>query len=87
MVTSAANQAKKTNALRLALDEFCRHTGWPVGHAYLLADGELVTRGRHLDDPEQFEAFSARPRPTSFPESGLARSGAGGVGNQRGSLT
>ena len=56
VVTSAANQAKSVeNALQLALDEFCRHTGWPVGHAYLLADGELVTsRTWHLDDPERF---------------------------------
>ena len=74
VVTSAANQAKSTeSALQLALDEFCRHTGWPVGHAYLLADGELVTsRTWHLDDPERFEAFRRVTEATHFdPGAGL----------------
>jgi signal transduction histidine kinase/CheY-like chemotaxis protein/PAS domain-containing protein len=74
VVTSAANQAKSVeNALQLALDEFCRHTGWPVGHAYLLADGELVTsRTWHLDDPERFEAFRRVTEATHFvPGAGL----------------
>jgi signal transduction histidine kinase/CheY-like chemotaxis protein len=74
VVTSAANQAKSVeNALQLALDEFCRHTGWPVGHAYLLADGELVTsRTWHFDDPARFEMFRRVTEATHFvPGAGL----------------
>jgi signal transduction histidine kinase/CheY-like chemotaxis protein/PAS domain-containing protein len=74
VVTSAANQGKSVeNALQIALDEFCRHTGWPVGHAYLLADGELITsKTWHLDDPERFERFRSVTEATHFvPGAGL----------------
>ena len=68
VVTSAANQATSVeNVLQIALDELCRHTGWPVGHAYLLADGELVTsRAWHLDGPERFETFRRVTEATHF---------------------
>ncbi|HEY5598265.1 MAG TPA: ATP-binding protein, partial [Kiloniellales bacterium] len=43
---AAANEAVSIeNALQVCLNEVCHHTGWAVGHAYLLAEdgsGELV---------------------------------------------
>src|SRR5438445_129434 len=48
-------------AIQAALDEVCEHTGWPVGHAYLLVEGnarELAPTGIwHLDDPDRFATF------------------------------
>ena len=45
------------HAIKIALDEVCRHTGWPVGHAYLIdsgVDGELRPSGLwHLDEPDE----------------------------------
>jgi HAMP domain-containing protein len=46
-VATAANQAATVEeAFQIALDRVCAHTGWPLGHAYLLADDapdELVS--------------------------------------------
>jgi PAS domain S-box-containing protein len=50
----AANQAADTQeALQQTIDLICVHTGWPLGHAYLVeAEGRLVSTGVwHLDDP------------------------------------
>lgn len=60
--TVAANAAANfDDALRVCVDEVCAYTGWPVGHAFLVAeDGaeELVsTNIWHLEDQEQFEDF------------------------------
>jgi signal transduction histidine kinase/DNA-binding response OmpR family regulator len=62
VITAAANEAVSVeSAMQIALDQVCTQTGWPVGHAYMLADersGELVTSlVWHLDDTERFEAF------------------------------
>ena len=62
VITAAANEAASVeSALQIALDQVCAQTGWPVGHAYVVADersGELVTsRVWHLGDAERFEAF------------------------------
>ena len=75
VITAAANEAASVeSAIQIALDQVCAQTGWPVGHAYMLAgDGELVTskglasRGQRTVQ-EDFDA-SARPR-ASRPESG-----------------
>jgi PAS domain S-box-containing protein len=63
---SASSNAASTldEALRSALAEICAHTGWPLGHAYLLSDdgsGELVSAGLwHVDGPrERFAPFLA----------------------------
>src|SRR5207253_3374051 len=59
-IAVAANEASTVQeALQACLDQVCAHTGWPVGHAYLLdAAGELVPSGVwHLADPARFGAF------------------------------
>jgi PAS domain S-box-containing protein len=61
-VTVAAYEAATVEqALQAGIDQVCAHTGWPVGHAYVLAgDGseELVpTRIWHLDRPDEFAGF------------------------------
>jgi PAS domain S-box-containing protein len=62
MVATAANLApNREEALQTGVDQVCAYTGWPVGHAYVLADdgsGELVPTGIwHFDRPERFERF------------------------------
>jgi PAS domain S-box-containing protein len=59
-VATAANLAPcREEALQTGVDQVCAYTGWPVGHAYVLAGdstGELVpTRIWHFDRPERFE--------------------------------
>lgn len=48
-------------ALALALEQVCTHTGWPVGHAYLVdptAPDLLVPSGLwYLASPEEFASF------------------------------
>jgi signal transduction histidine kinase/DNA-binding response OmpR family regulator/PAS domain-containing protein len=62
VITAAANEAASVeSAMQIALDQVCTQTGWPVGHAYVLADdrpGELVSSlVWHLDDAERFKGF------------------------------
>ena len=61
VITRAANETTSVEAaMQIAIDQVCRHTGWPVGHAFILdeAAGDLVSSGIwHLDDAEQFETF------------------------------
>jgi signal transduction histidine kinase len=62
VVAVAANEAATVeDALQRCLDQVCGQMGWPVGHAYLLADdgtGALVpTALWHLDTPEWFAPF------------------------------
>ncbi len=55
--------------MQIALDQVCAHTGWPVGHAYLLdeAAGDLAPGGIwHLDDAEAFETFRSVTEATRF---------------------
>lgn len=61
-ITAAANEATSPEAVfRLAVDQICAYTGWPVGHVYLAApDGSgrwMCSTIWHLDTPERFRAF------------------------------
>ena len=58
----AANEADSVDAaLKTCLDEVCAYTGWPVGHAFVLADdgsGDLVSSGLwHVKSPGRFKAL------------------------------
>ncbi len=70
-VAVAANQAESLEtALQIGIDEVCAYTGWPVGHAYIVAEdgcGELNPGGVwHLDDPERFATFRQITEVTRF---------------------
>ncbi len=72
MIAVASNEAaSREDAIQIGLDQVCRYTGWPVGHAYVLAeDGseELRTMGIwHLDHPESFRSFQQVREATRFP--------------------
>ncbi len=61
-VAVAANSEDDVRpVLQHTLDDVCVLTGWPIGHAYILPDGDgdtLVSSGIwHLDDPEAFGVF------------------------------
>jgi len=63
-IAVATNEASSVEgALQVALDEVCRHTGWPVGHVCRISedvpDETSPTAIWHLDDPERFAAFRA----------------------------
>ncbi|MGH6943309.1 MAG: PAS domain-containing protein, partial [Geminicoccaceae bacterium] len=62
VIAAASNEAATVDeAMQFCLDRVCAHTGWPVGHVYMLADdgtGELVSTSLwHFDDPERFACF------------------------------
>ena len=48
LITVAANEASTVEgAMRIALDQVCAHTRWPVGHVHLKdSAGVLVLRGQ-----------------------------------------
>ena len=59
---AAANEASNVeDALQFCVTTVCQHTGWPVGHVYLLAQdgtGELASSTIwHLDNAAKFEVF------------------------------
>jgi PAS domain S-box-containing protein len=61
-VVVAANEALSlAKAVQRCLDYVCAHTGWPIGHAYLPAEGAtgewVPMTFWHLDDPKRFAAF------------------------------
>jgi PAS domain S-box-containing protein len=61
-VAVASNVARTVgDALQACLDRVCAHTGWPVGHAYLLSDdpgvGMIPSKLWYLADPARFEVF------------------------------
>ena len=61
-IADAANEASSIDgAIRTCLDEVCAHTGWPVGHAYVLAaDGSGALEPSsiwHLSRPRRFADF------------------------------
>ncbi|MDQ4090374.1 MAG: response regulator, partial [Actinomycetota bacterium] len=61
-IAVATNEANSVEAaLQVAVDEVCRHTGWPVGHVFRVSDDLLApalpTEIWHFDDPERFAAF------------------------------
>lgn len=62
VIAVAANEASTPeDALQIALDRICVHTGWPVGHAYLVSDDSsdlIPTKIWHFDAPaSRFETF------------------------------
>jgi ammonium transporter len=61
---AAANDSSSIDeALATAIEEVCRFTGWPIGHAFLVSaedPGLLVSTGIwHLSDQERYAAFRA----------------------------
>ncbi len=61
-IAVATNEASSVEAaLQIALDEVCRHTGWPVGHVFRMSDdvpgATVPSEIWHLDDPERFAVF------------------------------
>ncbi len=73
---AAANESSSVEeALAVALDEVCRYTGWPIGHAFIVSrddDDLLVSTGVwHLTDGHRYRAFRAAT------ESGPVRVGSG----------
>lgn len=58
-ITVAAYEAATAEeAMRIGIDRVCAYTGWPVGHAYVLAAEELEpTPIWHLDDAAAFADF------------------------------
>jgi PAS domain S-box-containing protein len=61
-IAVATNEAASVEeALQIALDEVCRHTGWPVGHVCRMSDdgpgATVATEIWHLDDPDRYAAF------------------------------
>ena len=68
---TAANEASTVeDALRLCLDRVAHHTGWPLGHAHVVAgdgSGALIPTGIwHCDAPEQFARFRAATAGTTL---------------------
>jgi ammonium transporter len=61
---AAANESPSPEAaLTVVLDEVCRYTGWPIGHAFLVSrddPDELISTGIwHFDDEERYSALRA----------------------------
>jgi len=70
-IAVAANEASAIeDALQICLDEVCSLTGWPVGHAYMLAAGDvgmlIPTKLWHLDQPRKFKIFKKVTEETRF---------------------
>lgn len=60
-IAAASNSAHEIRpALQVTVDAICNHTGWPIGHAFLLSrDNEtMVPSGVwHLEDPVLYQPF------------------------------
>ena len=74
-----ANQAQDVeHALKGCLDSICAYTGWPVGHVYVRAPGELAklvpSMVWHLDKPRRFANFRKVTEKVTF-ESGVGLPG------------
>jgi signal transduction histidine kinase/DNA-binding response OmpR family regulator len=72
VITAAANEAVSVEgAMQIALDQVCAQSAWPIGHAYMLAEGRsealVSSRVWHLDDAERFEAFRRASEASVFP--------------------
>jgi PAS domain S-box-containing protein len=66
----AANQASSLEEACLSVvSEVCSHTGWPVGHLFMVDEGDDLVSSSvwHLDDPERFEAFRVATDAIRFP--------------------
>lgn len=74
---AASNQAATLEeALETALAAVCTHTGWPVGHVYVLSEASppimAPTRIWHLSDPDRYAVFRERTEASYFkPGEGL----------------
>ncbi len=71
-IAVATNEASSVeDALQVALDEVCRHTGWPVGHVCRISEDvpgtALPTQIWHLDDAERFTAFREATEAMALP--------------------
>ncbi len=70
LITRAANEAMSVEeAMRVALDQVCERTGWPVGHVYKLEEpsGNLAPTGIwHLDEPGRFQSLRDVTEATRF---------------------
>jgi diguanylate cyclase (GGDEF)-like protein len=72
IVATASNEASTVGeAMQVAIDRVCAHTGWPVGHAYLVEEGSapalVPTTIWHLEDPGRLEVFRSMTESTRFP--------------------
>ncbi|HEX2043411.1 MAG TPA: response regulator [Acidimicrobiales bacterium] len=60
-VAAAANEARTAHeAIEVAVEQVCRFTGWPVGHAlFPTGAGKPLVSARvwYLEEPERFDAF------------------------------
>src|SRR5438093_6973261 len=69
-VAAAANEAETIEyAMQVAVDRVCGYTGWPVGHAYILAQNssrQLVSSAWHLKNPEKFATLQTVSNTTVF---------------------
>jgi ammonium transporter len=68
---AAANESTSVeSALAVVLDEVCRFTGWPVGHAFLVAADDpsrlVSTEVWKMVDPERYAAFRRATEAESF---------------------
>ncbi|MFQ5542954.1 MAG: EAL domain-containing protein [Nitrospiria bacterium] len=71
LVTVAANEASTVEkAMQVVVDQVCEHTGWSIGHVYLMspADGtELYSTDIwHLENPTHFQPFRDITEQTRF---------------------
>jgi PAS domain S-box-containing protein len=70
VITRAANEtADIEEVLQIALNEVCAHTGWPVGHVYLLDEARhdlAPTKIWHLADQAEFESFRKATEKSRF---------------------
>jgi len=70
LVARASNEASTVDeALQVAVDAICAHTGWPVGHVYMLdvkSQQLKPTAIWHLEDPVRLAAFREATESTSF---------------------
>jgi PAS domain S-box-containing protein len=71
-IAVASNEASSVEeALQVAVDEVCRHTGWPVGHVCRVAEdlpGEAIpTTIWHLDDPDRYAELRHITETTRLP--------------------
>lgn len=72
-VSSAANESSSLEeAMRICLDQVCRHTGWPVGHGWvLLEEGKaLGSAVWHSTPPRRWESFQEKTDRMSLPLGG-----------------
>ncbi|HEU5057252.1 MAG TPA: ATP-binding protein [Kofleriaceae bacterium] len=60
VITTSANEASQdiVAPLCVVLDAICHHLGWPLGHAWLVEAGALVSSGAWSSDvPDEFAAL------------------------------